>query len=238
MYMRRVAFPRIVQLTIALSTACAAIAQEAQDAKPTPNNPAGAKSSIGDAKPAKQDAQPGGGANLTNAEAAKSLHEFTVKDIDGKEVSLKKYQGKVLLVVNVASECGLTPQYEQLQKLHETYGPKGFVVLGFPANNFGGQEPGSEPEIKKFCTDKYRVGFDMFSKVSVKGGDCCPLYKWLTTERGDENKFAGEIKWNFTKFLIDADGKIVARFEPRTKPDDKAVIAAIEKALPGAKSIR
>ncbi|MBL8877791.1 MAG: glutathione peroxidase [Phycisphaerales bacterium] len=230
--------PNPLCIAFAFAAACAVFAQESKDVKPDPAKPQAGKPSLGDSKAGDQAEKAAGRSNLANPDTAKSVHEFTVKDIDGNDVSLKKYEGKVLLVVNVASECGLTPQYEQLQKLHETYSPKGLVVLGFPANNFGGQEPGGDAEIKKFCSDKYRVGFDMFSKVSVKGGDCCALYKWLTGERAGGNKFAGEIKWNFTKFLIDPEGKIIARFEPRTKPDEKSVIEAIEKALPGSKSIR
>jgi len=164
------------------------------------------------------------------AEEAKSVLDFTVKDIDGKDVPLSRYKGKVLLVVNVASKCGLTPQYEQLEALHEKYGEKGLAVLGFPANDFGSQEPGTEAEIKEFCSTKFGVKFDMFSKVSVKGDDCCDLYKFLTSEQKNE-KFAGDIKWNFTKFLVGRDGKVVARFEPRTKPDDADVIKAVEAEL-------
>lgn len=166
----------------------------------------------------------------TKTAEAKSVLDFTVKDIDGKDVPLSRYKGRVLLVVNVASKCGLTPQYEQLQALHEKYGEKGLAVLGFPANDFGSQEPGTEAEIKEFCSTKFGVKFDMFSKVSVKGDDCCDLYKFLTSEQKNE-KFAGDIKWNFTKFLVGRDGKVVARFEPRTKPDDADVIKAVEAEL-------
>lgn len=162
--------------------------------------------------------------------AAKGPLEFKLKDIDGKDVDLSMYKGKVVLMVNVASKCGLTPQYEQLQALHDKYAGKGLAVLGFPANNFGGQEPGTNEEIKRFCTSKYAVKFDMFAKVSVKGQDKCDLYKFLTSKK-ENGKFGGEIKWNFTKFLIGRDGKVVKRFEPRTKPDAKEVAAAIEKAL-------
>lgn len=194
-------------------------------------------------KPTVEAARPTGGdvksvTGSTAVENVKSIHEFVMKNIDGEDVPLSRYKGRPILVVNVASQCGLTPQYEQLQKLHDTFGPKGLAVIGIPANNFGGQEPGSNGEIKKFCTDKFRVSFDMFAKVSVKGDDCCDLYRWLTSEAGG-GKYAGEIKWNFTKFLIDADGKVIARFEPRTRPDDKQVVDAIEKALvPSARSLR
>lgn len=159
---------------------------------------------------------------------ADSVLDFTVKDIDGQEVNLDKYQGNVLLIVNVASKCGLTPQYEQLEALHEKYADRGLRILGFPANNFGQQEPGTDAEIKAFCTTKYQVGFDMFSKVSVKGDDIAPLYKFLTAEN---EPFAGDIQWNFTKFLVDRDGKVIARFEPKTTPDAEEVIQAIESAL-------
>ncbi len=153
-----------------------------------------------------------------------------VTNIDGKEVDLKDYEGKVVLMVNVASKCGLTPQYEQLVGLHEKFKDKGFQVLGFPANNFGGQEPGTNEEIKTFCSTKFGVEFPMFSKVSVKGDDIAPLYKELTQENGD---FNGDIKWNFTKFLVGKDGKVIARFEPTVKPDAPEVVSAIEKALGG-----
>ncbi|MBI2426181.1 MAG: glutathione peroxidase [Candidatus Hydrogenedentes bacterium] len=158
---------------------------------------------------------------------------FKTKTIDGEEVALDKYKGKVMLIVNVASKCGLTPQYEQLQALHDKYNEKGLAVLGFPANNFNGQEPGTEAEIKEFCSSKFQVKFDMFSKVSVKGDDIAPLFKFLTS--ADTNKdFAGDIKWNFTKFLVDREGKVIARFEPKTTPDAAEVVAAIEKALAAA----
>jgi glutathione peroxidase len=135
-----------------------------------------------------------------------------------------------LFIVNVAPKCGLTPQYQQLVALHEKYGDQGFQILGFPANNFMGQEPGSNEEILKFCVSEYDVAFDMFSKVSVKGQDMTPLYQELTSaeQNGD---FGGAIRWNFTKFLVGKDGRVIARFEPRTKPDAPEVISAIEKAL-------
>jgi glutathione peroxidase len=166
----------------------------------------------------------------TAALAAKGPLDFTVKNIDGESTDLGKYKGKVVLIVNVASKCGLTPQYEQLQALHDKYAEQGLSVLGFPANNFGGQEPGDEKQIKAFCSEKYEVKFDLFAKVSVKGDDTCELYRFLTSEK-DNGEFGGEIKWNFTKFLVGRDGKVLARFEPRTKPDAKEVVEAIEKAL-------
>lgn len=154
--------------------------------------------------------------------------DFPMKDIDGKEVNLSDYRGKVVMFVNVASKCGLTPQYDALEKTYEKYKDKGFVIVGFPANNFGGQEPGTEADIKTFCSTKYNVTFPMMSKISVKGDDIHPLYKKLTTDNGE---FNGEIGWNFTKFLIDKNGQVYARFASKTKPDDQQVIGAIEKGL-------
>lgn len=159
-----------------------------------------------------------------------SIHEFTMKDIDGNEVKLETFKGKVILIVNTASKCGLTPQYEGLQALYDKYKERGFVVLGFPANNFRGQEPGTDKEIKEFCTINYKVTFPMFSKISVLGEDKHPFYKFLT-EKETNPEFAGEITWNFEKFLADRNGKIIARFSPRIKPDDEKIIQAIEKAL-------
>lgn len=157
--------------------------------------------------------------------------DFKVKDIDGKEVDLaKKYEGKVCLIVNVASKCGLTPQYEQLTELDKKYKEKGLAILAFPANNFNEQEPGTNDEIKEFCATKYSVDFDLFSKLSVKGEDQAPLYKYLTSDKTDKD-FAGEIEWNFTKFIVGKDGKVVARFGPKVKPDAPEVVKAIEDAL-------
>lgn len=164
-------------------------------------------------------------------QAPKSALGFTVKDIDGKDVDLaKKYEGKVCLIVNVASKCGNTPQYEQLVALQTKYKDKGFAVLGFPANNFKEQEPGTDAEIKEFCATKYSVNFDLFSKISVAGADQAPLYKYLTSKETNKDH-AGEITWNFEKFVIGKDGKVVARFEPKVKPDAPEVIKAIEDAL-------
>ena len=155
---------------------------------------------------------------------------FTVKSIDGEDVALKDYQGKVVLVVNVASKCGLTPQYEGLQKLHEEYGEKGLAILGFPCNQFAGQEPGSEAEIKEFCSTNFGVEFDMFSKVDVNGDDQTDLYKHLTSLE-TKPAGAGKISWNFEKFLIGRDGKVIARYSPRTKPNGDELTAAIKDAL-------
>jgi glutathione peroxidase len=156
--------------------------------------------------------------------------KFKMKRLDGKPGDLSNYKGKVVMMVNVASQCGNTPQYKQLETLHEKYGEKGLAVLGFPANEFGAQEPGSDEEIADFCKSKYDVKFDMFSKVVVKGEDLCPLYKYLTSKETDP-KFSGDIKWNFEKFLIGRNGDIVARFAPGTKPDAEEVVKAIETEL-------
>ncbi|MBL9166603.1 MAG: glutathione peroxidase [Verrucomicrobiales bacterium] len=164
----------------------------------------------------------------TLSHAASSLYDIPLKDIDQKATSLKAYQGKVLLVVNVASQCGLTPQYKSLEKLHQKFKGKGFTVLGFPCNDFGAQEPGSNEEIKSFCSSKYQVTFPMFDKLHVKGSEQHPLYTALT---GKDSPFPGDTKWNFGKFLIGKNGEILKRFEPKTTPDDPAVIEAIEAAL-------
>jgi glutathione peroxidase len=155
---------------------------------------------------------------------------FKMKGLDGKEVDLSKFQGKVVMIVNVASECGNTPQYAPLQKLYAKYGKDGFVVIGVPANEFGTQEPGTDAEIAKFCEDNYKVRFPMLSKVVVKGKGICPLYKYLTSK--DTNpKFGGDITWNFEKFLISRNGEIVARFKPDLSPDEAEVVKGIETEL-------
>jgi glutathione peroxidase len=157
--------------------------------------------------------------------------DFKMKELGGKEIYLaKKYAGKVVLLVNVASQCGFTPQYEQLQALHEKYAEEGLAVVGIPCNQFGKQEPGDAEAIRKFCSTNFGVEFDLLAKVDVNGDGACPLYKFLTGEKTN-GKLAGKIKWNFTKFLVDRNGRVVARFEPGTKPDDERVITAIEKAL-------
>ncbi len=160
----------------------------------------------------------------------KSPLDFEMRTIDGELQSLSQYKGDVVLIVNVASKCGNTPQYEALQALYSKYKDRGFVVLGFPANNFGGQEPGTDAEIKEFCTATYGVTFPMFSKISVIGEDQHPLYAFLTSSSSDP-EFAGDIKWNFTKFLIGRNGQVIARFHYKTKPDSEEVIKAIEDAL-------
>jgi glutathione peroxidase len=161
---------------------------------------------------------------------ASGVLDFTLNSLDGKPAPLAEYRGKVLLIVNVASKCGYTPQYTGLEKIYEKYKDQGFVILGFPANNFGGQEPGTNEEIKTFCSSKYQVTFPMYSKVSVKGADSTPLYQFLTDKQSNPAT-AGEIKWNFTKFLVDRNGKVIARFEPAVTPESADVTGAIEKAL-------
>ena len=161
--------------------------------------------------------------------AGSGLYSFTLSSIDGKPAPLAEYKGKVILLVNVASQCGYTPQYSALEAIYEKYKDRGFVILGFPANNFGAQEPGTNEEIKTFCTRKYNVTFPMYSKISVKGPDQAPLYSYLTKETAAG--IAGEIQWNFTKFLVDREGKVVERFEPAVTPDSKDVTSAIEKQL-------
>ena len=156
--------------------------------------------------------------------------DFKMKDIDGKEVDLEDYEGKVVLIVNTASKCGLTKQYAELEKLYGKYKEKGLVVLGFPCNQFGGQEPGSEADIKQFCSTKFDVSFPMMSKVDVNGGKAAPIYKKLTSTKlkpaGD-----GEITWNFEKFVIDREGQAVARFSPKTVPLDSDLVKVIEAEL-------
>jgi glutathione peroxidase len=155
---------------------------------------------------------------------------FKMKGLDGKDVDLGQYRGKVVLIVNVASKCGYTPQYKGLESLHEQYAKKGLVVLGVPANEFGGQEPGSNEEIASFCKKNYDVKFPMLAKVVVKGEGQVPLYQHLTSKETNP-RFSGDIKWNFTKFLFDRNGNPVARFEPATTPDSAEVQSAIEAAL-------
>ncbi len=167
---------------------------------------------------------------LCAAAPMKSVYDFTMKDIDGKNVSLASYKGKVLLIVNVASHCGNTPQYKDIEALYEKYKDNGLVALGFPENDFMGQEPGTNAEIKTFCTSKYDVKFPMFSKISVKGKEIAPLYTYLTKK--DENGVLdAPIQWNFQKFLIAKDGKVITTFAPKKQVTDPEVVAAIEKAL-------
>jgi glutathione peroxidase len=162
--------------------------------------------------------------------AASSVHDFTLDSLTGTPTPLANFKGKVMLVVNVASQCGYTYQYEGLQALFAKYKDQGLVVTGFPANNFGAQEPGSNTEIGAFCKSKYGVTFPMFSKISVAGSDKAPLYQFLTDKKANP-KTGGEIQWNFTKFLVDRDGKVLARFESAVEPQSKELLAAIEAAL-------
>ena len=158
----------------------------------------------------------------------KSFYDFKVKTIEGKDFDLSSLKGKKVLIVNVASKCGLTPQYKQLQELYKKYGPEKFVIIGFPANNFGSQEPGSNEEIKEFCSLNYGVTFPMMAKVSVKGEDIDPLYAWLTEKSGNGKQDAG-VTWNFQKFMIDENGNWIAFAEPKVNPFDKSIISWIEK---------
>jgi glutathione peroxidase len=162
--------------------------------------------------------------------AASSVHEVTMDALNGTPTPLATFKGKVILVVNVASQCGYTYQYEGLQQLYMKYKDQGLVVAGFPANNFGGQEPGTNAEIGAFCKSKFGVTFPMFSKISVAGNDKAPLYQFLTDKTANP-KTGGEIPWNFTKYLVDRDGKVLARFDSPVEPMSKELTAAIETAL-------
>ncbi len=165
-----------------------------------------------------------------NILSAASVYDFELNSINSEKVPLRDFKGKVLMIVNVASYCGYTPQYASLEKLYLRYKDQGFVVLGVPSNDFGEGEPGTDPEIKKFCKRKYDVTFPMMSKVFVTGNNAIPLYQYLT-DKGENPKTGGDIQWNFTKFLIGRDGTILARFEPSVKPDDPALVTAVENAL-------
>jgi len=169
----------------------------------------------------------GASALATADEVPASVLAATMTSIDGKPFAFSQLKGQVILLVNVASKCGNTPQYTALEAMYEKYKGSGLVIVGVPANNFGAQEPGSNEEIKQFCTAKYNVSFPMLAKVSVKGDDICPLYKYLTTK----SPKPGEIGWNFAKFLVGRNGEVVDRFDPKAKPDDPKVVASVEKAL-------
>jgi glutathione peroxidase len=166
--------------------------------------------------------------------AENSVYDFTLNSIDGRATPLSNFKGKVMLLVNVASRCGFTPQYSGLESLYEKYKDRGFVIVGIPANNFGGQEPGTDQEIKTFCTAKYHVSFPMMAKVSVKGSDITPLYAFLT-DKNLHPDTGGDIGWNFTKFLVGPDGKVIARFDSKVEPESPEVTSAVEKALDGLK---
>ena len=165
--------------------------------------------------------------NKNNTVSETGVYSFTMKTIDGKDKPLADFKGSVLLIVNVASFCGNTPQYKDLESLYESYKDKGFKILAFPANNFGAQEPGSNEEIKDFCDKNYHVTFDMFSKISVKGEDQHPLYRYLT----NDTNFKGDIGWNFTKFLVDRDGNVVARYATKVIPTDNVIVGKINKLI-------
>ena len=169
-------------------------------------------------------------ASVAAAEKAPAALGFSMQSLAGKEVDLGQYRGKVVMVVNVASKCGLTPQYKQLQALYEKYSKDGLAILGFPCNQFGHQEPGTAREIGEFCRLNYGVSFDMFAKIDVNGGGACPLYKHLKS-LPTAPKGPGEISWNFEKFILGRNGEVIARFAPRTKPDDPEVIKVIEREL-------
>jgi glutathione peroxidase len=163
----------------------------------------------------------------TIASGQKSFHDFTVEDLEGNTFDFSSLKGKKVIVVNTASKCGHTPQYEQLQKLYETYGGDEFAIIGFPANNFGEQEPGSNEEIALFCERNYGVTFPMMSKISVKGDDKHPVYQWLT-QKSKNGVLDSEVGWNFQKYLIDENGRLVKMYEPKVKPDDEAIVAWIQ----------
>jgi glutathione peroxidase-family protein len=167
---------------------------------------------------------------MVHGEHQSELYSFTVRNIDGNEVSLSTFKGKVLLIVNVASKCGYTKQYARLEELYGKYKDRDFVVLGFPANNFGKQEPGSNAEIKEFCTTKFHVSFPMFAKISVKGDDIHPLYAYLTDKKRNA-PYGGEIGWNFTKFVIGRDGKTVGVFPSNVEPNAPTLVSSIEATL-------
>jgi glutathione peroxidase len=169
---------------------------------------------------------------LPAAAGATTLYDFTLNDIDGKPVDLRSYAGKVVLVVNTASRCGFTPQFEGLEKLHQSYRDQGLVVLGFPSNDFMGQDPGSDAEIKSFCTKEYGVSFPMFSKVAVAGKNAAPLYLWLTDKK-IHPKTGGAVSWNFNKFLIGRDGTVIGRFDSTVAPENPGFRKALEAALRG-----
>ena len=166
----------------------------------------------------------------TSLSAASTIHEFTLNSIDGQPTPLAQFKGKAVLIVNVASRCGFTPQYAGLEALYQKYKDKGLVVVGFPANNFLWQEPGTNEEIKAFCSTKYRVTFPMFAKVSVKGGNQAPLYQFLTDKKANPST-GGAVGWNFTKFLADRNGKVIARFGSKVAPESPELVKAIEAAL-------
>ena len=206
-------------LLVSLVMACVSCDSETPEGSPPASPPPSAPAEVQTEAPA----------------VAKPLYAFELNDIDGKPAKLGQYKGKTLLLVNVASKCGYTKQYAGLQSLYEKYRDKGMVVLGFPANNFGSQEPGSNEEIKTFCTTTFSVNFPMFAKISVKGDDIHPLYAFLTGVESNPD-FAGPIKWNFNKFLVDREGDVIARYDSSVEPMSAQLVADIEKALGSASS--
>ncbi len=173
------------------------------------------------------------GAQVQPVAQTRPFYAFEVENMDGGATTLGDFQGKVLLVINVASKCGFTKQYAGLQALYEKYGPQGLVVVGFPANNFGGQEPGTNDQIRQFCSGTYGVTFPVFAKISVKGDDIHPLYRFLTSPETNP-QFPGDIKWNFNKFLVSREGDVIGRYESKVEPFDAQLVAEIENALKGA----
>lgn len=165
--------------------------------------------------------------SASSANEPDNLHDFTMTSIEGRQVNLARFRGRVVLVVNTASRCGLTPQLAGLEALHQRFRTQGFSVLGFPANNFGNQEPGTNEEIAQFCSERFGVTFPLFSKISVRGDDIHPLYRWLVSQTRGQNA----VEWNFAKFLVGKDGKVRARFGPQVPPDDPSLVAAIREAL-------
>lgn len=203
-----------MKLSVIVPSIVLAAGMVAWAAQPQPAAPAPAEPKPADPKPAEA--------------VDRYVLGFTMKDIDGKDQNLEQYKGKVVMIVNVASRCGYTPQYKSLQKLYDEKKDKGFEILAFPANNFRGQEPGSDADIKQFCSDQYKVTFPLFSKISVKGEDQHPLYKKLSSQ---PKPIGGDPQWNFQKFIVDRDGNVVARFDPKTDPMDTTLVKRIEDLL-------
>jgi glutathione peroxidase len=218
----------LAALAIAAASDVSMAQSQGESPKPASNPPAPTAPAVTPTQPASTPAQPATGTAPDAAKDPAFILQYTVKDIDGKDVKLEDYKGKVLLIVNVASRCGYTSQYDGLEKLYQAKKDQGLVILGFPANNFMGQEPGTDEEIKKFCTTKYSVTFPMFSKVSVKGKDAHPLFAQMSALPKPKG---GEPSWNFNKFLIGRDGKVVEHFASDATPSDKKLVGAIEAEL-------
>ncbi len=202
------------------------------------SSPLAAQDSPKPAEPAKP-AKPAEPAKPAAAPASgeKSVLDFVVKDMDGKDVPLRKFEGDVLLIVNVASKCGLTEEnYSQLEPMYQKYKDKGFRILAFPCNDFGGQEPGTHEQIKQFCREQYHGTYDLFAKLAVKGEQAAPLYKYLTAHPSE--KIKGDVAWNFQKYLIGRDGQVIEKFDPRVKPSDEKLTKPIEKALEAPRPVK